>query len=175
VVYPAWISFGRVAIKACSPLCSSLNSSSRASSHLFERALFLSSCSRARRGYIAWGMKALLLTNSGVSQSVSAHAPATTLLGCMPFQGYATSTPPLGSPNACVSWCSNPRRRRMTCSRLYAVRWDIESAQAPCPGLNSRAPLSLAHRHSSWFSGRARSHVPRSWAHRHSSWFSGWA
>jgi len=62
VVYPAWISLGRVDIKACSPLLSSINSSSRASSHFSGRGLIVfNSCSRARRGYIAWAHPIFLL------------------------------------------------------------------------------------------------------------------
>jgi len=62
VVYPAWINFGQVDIKACSPLLSSINSSSRASSHFSGRRLIVfNSCSRARRGYIAWAQPIFLL------------------------------------------------------------------------------------------------------------------
>jgi len=62
VVYPACISFGQVDIKACSPLFSSINSSLRASSHFSRRRLIvLNSCSRARRGYIAWAQHIFLL------------------------------------------------------------------------------------------------------------------
>jgi len=62
VVYPAWIGLGRVDIKACSPLLSSINSSSRASSHFSGRRLiFFNSCSRARRRYIPWAHPIFLL------------------------------------------------------------------------------------------------------------------
>ena len=62
VVYPAWISFGRVDIKACTPFLSSVNSSSRVSSHVSGRRwIFFNSCSRARRGYIAWAQPIFLL------------------------------------------------------------------------------------------------------------------
>ena len=62
VVYPAWISFGCVDIKACSPFLSSVYSSSRVSSHFSERRWILfNSCSWARRGYIAWAQPIFLL------------------------------------------------------------------------------------------------------------------
>jgi len=62
VVYPAWISLGRVDIKAYSPLLSSINSSSRASSHFSGRRLIVfNCCSRALRGYIAWTQPNFLL------------------------------------------------------------------------------------------------------------------
>jgi len=62
VVYPAWISFSRVDTKACSPFFSSVNSSSRVSSHFSGRRLiFLNFCSRVRRGYIAWAQTIFLL------------------------------------------------------------------------------------------------------------------
>jgi len=62
VVYPALISFGRIDIKACPPLLSSINSSSRVSSHFSGRRLIVfNSCSRARRGYIAWAHPIFLL------------------------------------------------------------------------------------------------------------------
>jgi len=69
VVYPAWISFGRVDKKACSPFLSSVNSSSRVSSHFSGRRWMLfNSWSRARRGYIAWAQPIFLL--SGFLSSV---------------------------------------------------------------------------------------------------------
>ena len=40
---------------------SSINSSSRTSSHFTERRRLFNSCSRARRGYIAWGQPIFLL------------------------------------------------------------------------------------------------------------------
>jgi len=65
VVYPALINLGRVDIKACSPLFGSVNSSSRVSSHFSGRRLIvLNSCSRARRGYIAWAHPIFLLPSS---------------------------------------------------------------------------------------------------------------
>jgi len=59
---PALISFCRIAMKTCSPLLRSVNSSSRVSSHLSEwRFISFNSCSRARRGYTAWAHPIFLL------------------------------------------------------------------------------------------------------------------
>jgi len=61
-LYPDLISFCRISMKTCSPLLRSVSSSSRVSSHLSGwRYISFNSCSRARRGCIAWAHPIFLL------------------------------------------------------------------------------------------------------------------
>jgi len=62
VVYPALISFGLTAMKACTQFLRSVNSSSGVSSFLPERGLAsFNSCNQAWRGYTAWAHPILFL------------------------------------------------------------------------------------------------------------------
>ena len=62
LLYPALISFGLTAMKACSPLLKCVNLSSRVSSSLPGWGFVsLNSCNRARRGYTAWAHPIFLL------------------------------------------------------------------------------------------------------------------